>query len=44
MRKILKLATDPVTLAYRIIQSDDDFANYAFDIFWQMISPDQQES
>ncbi len=44
MRKILKLATDPVTLAYRIIQSDDDFANYAFNIFWQMILPDPQET
>lgn len=43
MRKILKLTTDPVTLVCRI-QLDDDFANYAFDIFWQMISPDQQES
>lgn len=44
MRKILKLATDPVTLAYRIIQSDDDFANYAFNIFWQKILPDPQET
>lgn len=33
MRKILKLTTDPVTLAYRIIQPDDDLANYAFNIF-----------
>ena len=43
MRKILKLTTDPVTLVCRI-QPDDDFTNYAFDIFWQMISPHQQES
>lgn len=43
MRKILKLATDPVTLVCRI-QSDDDFANYAFNIFWQMILPDPQET
>lgn len=43
MGKILKLTTDPVTLVCRI-QPDDDFANYAFDIFGQMISPDQQES
>lgn len=43
MGKILKLATDPVTLVCRI-QPDDDFTNYAFDIFWQMILPDPQET